>query len=485
MNPVYVTFALYLVMMIIIGALCCRKSNSTIDDFLLGGRGLGSWVTAFSAQASDMSGWLLMGLPGAIYVAGSGDMWVAIGLLIGTVVNWLIVAPRLRLYTEKNKALTLSSFFAERFRDPSGLLRIVSAIVVVVFFSIYAGSGLVATGKLFNSMFGMSYKTAVVIGAVVLLVYTLLGGYLAVCWTDLFQGALMFIALIAVPLTALFVKPEVMDLSKAGGISLFPGGFSTTTLVAAISGAVWGLGYFGQPHILSRFMSIKSVKLLPRATVIASIWVVISLAAAVFIGLIGRTMFPGLSAGESEKVFIKMIDAVCWPWLGGLFLAAILAAIMSTIDSQLLVLSSTLTSDFYSRYLRKEASAGELVWISRIFVALITVVACIMALAPSKTIFDIVKFAWGGFGAAFGPVVIMALYSRRTTWISALAGMVTGTVVMMVWYAMGWNSFMYEILPGFIANFIAINLVNIFVKQTNAEITGEFDSVKAELNSKE
>ena len=481
MNPTYVTFAIYLLFMVQVGQIFSRRSSQTIDNYILGGRSLGSWVTAFSAQASDMSGWLLMGLPGAIYMAGSGDAWVAIGLLVGTLLNWLFIAPRLRVYTGHEKSLTLSSFFAARFRDPSSLLRIFSAIVVLLFFSIYAASGLVGAGKLFENMFNINYKTAVIVGTLVILAYTILGGYLAVCWTDLVQGALMFIALVFVPVLAYFnmAADNTFETSaQTMTFSLFPDGYGFSVWIGIISCAVWGLGYCGQPHILCRFMSIKSAKLLPRTTVIAMVWVTISLAAAVVIGVLGRIMIPGLDKNTSEKVFIEMIDKVCYPWIGGIFLAAILAAIMSTIDSQLLVSSSTLTSDFYHRILHKTASSRELVIVSRGFVILITGLACILALSPFETIFGIVKFAWGGFGAAFGPVIIMALYSRRTTWQSALAGMIVGTVVMVVWYFLGWNKYMYEILPGFCANLFTIIILNFFIVQRNPEVLQSFDKVK-------
>lgn len=474
----------YLILMVVIGAFFCRKSN-TLDDYLLGGRGVGSWVTALSAQASDMSGWLLMGLPGAIFLGGMGEAWVAIGLTAGTLLNWLFVAPRLRIYTEKNGALTLSTFFAERFKDPSGSLRIVSSVIILLFFTIYASSGMVAAGKLFNSMLGVEYKLAVLIGAVVVLAYTLLGGYLAVCWTDLIQGTLMFIAIIIVPLVALNNGGGIDPVIKAcsdKGLNLFPGEGSSLTWMAIISCAVWGLGYFGQPHILSRFMSIKSVKLLPKTTTIAMIWVIISLFGAVTIALTAMPIYHDLPKGDAEKIFMFLIRDYFNPWIGGILLAAIMAAIMSTIDSQLLVTTSALTEDFYRRIVRRNASTKESVLVSRIFVIIIAIIATIMALFPSDTIFNIVKFAWGGFGAAFGPVVIMALYSRNTTWKSAISGMITGTVVMIVWYFLGWNKYMYEILPGFIANFTVIFAINLFCKQKNPEILREFDETLSELN---
>lgn len=487
-NPTYVMFGVYLLLMIAIGCIFVTKIKST-DEYFLGGRGVGAWVTALSAQASDMSGWLLMGLPGAVYMAGLGESWVAIGLAVGTILNWIFIAPRLRIYTEKVNSVTLSTFFENRFREKSGILRTLSAIVILGFFTIYAGSGLVACGKLFNVMFGLKYEIAVLIGMAVVLLYTILGGYLAVCWTDLIQGALMFFAIIIVPVAAYFYIQNNMEpgtLSNAFGdnsLSLIPAGTSgTVALFAIISSAVWGLGYCGQPHILTRFMSIKNAKLLPRSTTIATIWVVISLAAAVVIGFLAKPIFPGLDKNASEEVFIKLIGFLCNPWIGGVLLAAILAAIMSTIDSQLLVSSSALTEDFYKKFFRRSASVKELVWISRVSVLLITILATALALAPNDTIFGIVKFAWGGFGAAFGPVVIMSLYSRKTSSASAIAGMLAGSIVMLVWYFTGLSVYMYEILPGFVAGLIVMIIVNQIAPQKDAEILAEYDEMKNELN---
>lgn len=485
-NPTYGMFGLYLLLMIAIGCFFMTKIKST-SEYFLGGRGVGAWVTALSAQASDMSGWLLMGLPGAVYMAGLGESWIAIGLAIGTILNWIFIAPRLRVYTEKTGSVTLSTFFEQRFRDKSGYLRIISAIVILLFFTIYAGSGLVACGKLFNAMFGLRYEYAVLIGMTVVLIYTVLGGYLAVCWTDLIQGALMFFAIIIVPVMAFFYIKNGMPAGtiesafEGDSLSLIPAGKSgMVAFWAIISSAVWGLGYCGQPHILTRFMSIKSAKLLPRSTVIASIWVVISLTAAVVIGFLGKPIIPDLDKNTSEEVFIRLISFLCNPWIGGILLAAILAAIMSTIDSQLLVSSSALTEDFYKKFLKKDASVKELVWVSRGCVLLITVLATALALAPNDTIFGIVSFAWGGFGAAFGPVVIMALYSKKTTAASAIAGMLVGATVMLVWYFTGLNQYMYEILPGFIAGLVTIIVINQIKPQKDKEIIMEYDEMEIE-----
>ena len=483
MTETYITFALYLVFMIGIGVYFFFKSKN-ISDYLLGGRGVGSWVTALSAQASDMSGWLLMGLPGAIYLAGLCEAWIAIGLGIGTLLNWLLVAPRLRVYTEKTNSMTLAAFFSLRFRDPTGCLRVFSAIITLFFFTIYAASGLNATGNLFEEMFNIPYHYAVITGAAVLLIYTFLGGYLAVCWTDLFQGLLMFGALIFVPICASNYaggSEAVVSAMQARNLSfsLLPQTNSLWLAVLAIfSASAWGFGYFGQPHILIRFMSIKSVKLLPRTITIAMVWVIFSLFAAVVIGFVAMPLFKGLNAQSCEKVFIYMVrdPKIFNPWLGGIMLAAILAAIMSTIDSQLLVSSTTLTEDFY-RLIHNDASPKMLMRTSRVFVIIITAIACGLALIRTETIFSLVQFAWGGFGAAFGPVVLMSLYSRKTSWQSAFSGMIMGTVVMLIWYVLGLRQYMYEIVPGFFCGLITIFIMNKFFPQTNGVVFKEFDEV--------
>ncbi len=481
--PTLITFFVYFVVLLYIG-IYFYKRTAKIEDYLLGGRGLGTWVTAFSAQASDMSGWLLMGLPGAVYLGGMTEAWIAIGLFIGTVLNWKYVSVRLRIYTEKTDALTLSTFFENRFKDPTGLLRTLSAVITLIFFTIYASSGLVASGKLFESMFSLDFKLAVIIGTLVIVLYTFLGGFLAVCWTDLIQGALMIVAIVTVPLIAYSGVGASEGISQAMtakniSTSLIPAG--SFSFIAILSTMAWGLGYFGQPHILARFMGIKDPKDLPRSMIIATIWVFISLAGAVIIGLIAIPMFPELVKGDHEKVFILMITKTFSPWIGGFFLAAILAAIMSTIDSQLLVSSSALTEDFYQKVIKKEASEKELVFVGRLSVIIISLIALFLALNPSSTVMGLVSYAWGGFGAAFGPLVLFALFSKNTTWQSALAGMLVGTVVLILWKQMGLGAQMYEIVPGFIANTATMLIVNIFIKQDNEEITAEFDAVVSEI----
>ncbi len=480
--PTLITFIAYFIVLLGIGFYFYQRS-ANIEDYLLGGRGMGSWVTALSAQASDMSGWLLMGLPGAIYLGGMGNTWIAIGLFIGTVLNWKLVSARLRVYTQKTNAITLPCFFESRFGDPTGLLRVVSAIIILIFFTIYASSGLVATGKLFQSTFGVKYETAVIVGGGIIIAYTFLGGFLAVCWTDLFQGTLMLLALVVVPAVACMkiggtqAIREAMELKNISS-SLLPQK-GTAGALAIVSAMAWGLGYFGQPHILARFMSVKSVNKLAESMTIAIVWVVLSLSGAVVIGFVGIGMFDNLA--DEEKVFIFMISKVMHPWLAGIMLAAILSAIMSTIDSQLLVSSSALTEDFYQKAIRKNAAERETVLVGRICVIIISMMSLILALRPSDTILNIVAYAWGGLGAAFGPLVLFALFSRKTTWQSALAGMVTGTVVLVLWKQVGLSGTMYEIVPGFITNCLTIFLVNLFIGQKDQSVLKEFDDVINEI----
>lgn len=481
--PELVTFVVYLVFLMAVGLYFYRKTVN-LEDYLLGGRQMGKWVTAMSAQASDMSGWLLMGLPGAVFLFGINQSWIAIGLFIGTVVNWVLVAPRLRLHTERSGSITLPSFLENRFKDPTGLLRIISSLIILFFFTIYASSGLVAAGRLFESMFAVDYQTAVLIGGAVIVVYTFLGGFLAVCWTDLLQGTLMLVAVVLVPVVAFASAGGTAGISQAMAArdisaSIIPPG--PLPLIAIISTMAWGLGYFGQPHILARFMSIKTVKELPKATTIAVVWVLFSLGFAVFVGMVGMPLFPELSGPEAETVFIQMIRLVFSPWVGGILLAAILSAIMSTIDSQLLVSSSALTEDIYKRSINREAGETKLMWIGRVSVIGISVVALVLALNPQNTILGLVAYAWGGFGAAFGPVILMALFSRKATWQAALAGMVTGTVVLVLWERVGLGATMYEIVPGFIANYIAILITNRIVQQSDATVIEAFDAIEAEL----
>ncbi|SDY18297.1 sodium/proline symporter PutP [Eubacterium barkeri] len=474
-----VIFFVYLIVLIAIGLHFYKKSDSA-EGFFLGGRGLGSWVTAFSAQASDMSGWLLMGLPGAIYLGGMPEVWIGIGLFIGTALNWKFVAARLRTYTEETGSLTLSTFLEKRYKDPTRAIRIVSALVILVFFTIYSASGMVASGKLFQIMFGVDYRSAVIIGGIVIVAYTFLGGFLAVCWTDLIQGVLMVIAITVVPILAMIemgglgttvTAMAVQDIP----INLFGNGIS---ILAILSAVAWGLGYFGQPHILVRFMGIRSIKDLPKSMTIAIVWVIVSLAGAIFVGLLSIPLFPGLSDGSQETVFILMIRQYFPVWIGGIFLAAIMAAIMSTIDSQLLVSSSALTEDLWDVFAKKRLSDKMSVNIGRGAVVVIAVLAMLLALQDNASVMGLVSYAWSGFGAAFGPLVLFGLYSRKTTWQAALSGMIVGTFTVVIWKMTGMSSLMYEIVPGFLLNVIVILIVNRLTKP-NPECMKEFDEMVA------
>ena len=481
------SFALYLALVTWVGFYFFSKKLN-IEEYVLGGKSMGKWVTAISAQASDMSGWLLMGLPGAIYLSGLSEAWIAIGLGLGTILNWKFIAPRLRTYTGKTDSLTLPHFFEKRFGDPTGLLRILSAIITLFFFTIYAASGLNATAKLFETMFEVPFGWALCVGGLCIIIYTFLGGYLAVCWTDLIQGILMVIAIVAVPLMA-YVKSggmagiEAAAAAKNISLSLWPQG--ERPLLGIISTAAWGLGYCGMPHILARFMSVRKVKDLRPAMWIAVVWVVISLGFAVFVGMVGMAAIPGLVKPDHEKVFILMARNMFHPLLSGIFLAAILAAIMSTIDSQLLVSASVLTEDLNRKIGRRKLSEKTRLTLGRIGVAVIAVIAMVIAADRDSSILKLVEYAWGGLGAAFGPVVIMSLYSRRTSWQSALLGMCLGSVALVAWERVGMSAYMYEIVPGFLVNLFAIIIGNKIWPETNEHILREYDEHTREVHEDE
>ncbi|MDD2414686.1 MAG: sodium/proline symporter PutP [Eubacteriaceae bacterium] len=484
-NPVeFWIFVAYLGMMLAIGIKFYSKTES-IEGFLLGGRGLGSWVTAFSAQASDMSGWLLMGLPGAIYLGGMPQLWIGIGLFIGTCLNWKFVAARLRVYTEETNSLTLSTFFKKRFKDPTGLTQTISALIILIFFTVYSASGMVASGKLFQTMFGIDYTVAVLIGAAVIVSYTFLGGFLAVCWTDLIQGILMVIAITVVPVLSIIHMgglSTTMDAmaSQNLSISLFGGGITGLTIFSA---AAWGLGYFGQPHILVRFMGIENIKEIPKSMKIAIVWCLLSLTGAVMVGLLSISLFPGLTGGSEETVFILMIRKFFPAWIGGVFLAAILAAIMSTIDSQLLVCSSALTEDLSRFFLKKELSEKQSVVLGRVSVLVIAIIALFIALGNNSTVMGLVSYAWGGFGAAFGPLVLFGLYSKKINWKSALAGMLVGTITVIIWKMTGLGDILYEIVPGFFFNALTIVIMDHFI-QPEPDVVADFEKMVETIKEK-
>lgn len=461
-----ITFVIYLIFLMAVGIYFYKKTE-TAEDYVLGGRGMGSWVTALSAQASDMSGWLLMGLPGAVYMTGMSQTWTAIGLTLGTYLNWRILAPKLRVQTEETDSMTLPNFLSKKLGDDTGTIRIFSAIVILFFFTIYSSSGIVAAGKLFSSILGIDYKLAVLIGVGTIVFYTFMGGYLACCWTDFFQGTLMFLAILIVPVLAYTAGggiENIQAISQARNISLSLFHGSRIGILGIISALAWGLGYFGQPHILVRFMSVKNLYELKKARIIAMLWVIISLIGAVAIGITGIGLFADVSkmGGDSEKVFIYMISMLFNPWVGGVMLAAILSAIMSTIDSQLLVSASTLSEDFY-RYIKKDASEKEIMWTGRIGIILISVIATIIAMDTNSQILSMVSYAWGGFGGAFGPAILMTLYCEKLNWKSVFTGMLVGVLVIIFWKLSGLGNYLYEILPAFVLNGLTVYLSEKFV----------------------
>ncbi|MEA3277827.1 MAG: sodium/proline symporter PutP [Pseudomonadota bacterium] len=480
------TFSVYFAVVLLIGWYAYRRTAS-LSDFILGGRSLGSGVAALSASASDMSGWLLLGLPGFAYAAGLESLWLAGGLLLGTYLNWRLLAARLRVFSEfYGDALTLPEYFANRFEDDSGWLRGISAIFILLFFLIYTGSGLVAGGKLFESVFGLPYNWAVMAGALSILLYTAVGGFLAVSWTDVLQGLLMAAALVAVPLIAfsenggLGPSLERLEAINPHLLSLFTRiDGSSIGIIGILSLAAWGIGYFGQPHILARFQAIHQAADVGRARHIAVSWVTITLLGAILAGFAGiLTLDNPLTGDDREKVFIQLVDLLFHPVIAGICLAAILAAIMSTADSQLLVSSSAFTEDFYRTIFRREAGPGELVTVGRLAVAVLAGLAFIMALDPETMVLDLVGYAWAGFGAAFGPALILSLYWPRMTRRSAIAGVLVGGITVVVWKQLSGGLFdLYEIVPGFFFSLLAIWVVSWFDPAQRETLERNFERV--------
>lgn len=468
----WVSLSAYFALMIGIGIYAWRKANATAEGYMLGGRDLGPGVTALSAGASDMSGWLLMGLPGAVFLSGLSGAWIGIGLTIGAYVNYLIVAPRLRTFTElANDAITIPDFLEERFADSSRSLRVIAALVIIVFFTLYCSAGMVAGGKFAVAALGMDYLAGVALASGVVVIYVLFGGFLAVSLTDFVQGCIMFVGLIIVPFVVLtqvggFDGAAAALASAEAAQQLAPGTltslFAGTTLVGIISTAAWGLGYFGQPHIIVRFMAIRRVEDMPIARRINIGWMAISLAGAIATGLLGAAWVAqgGEAPTDPETIFILFARTLFHPLVTGFLLAAILAAIMSTISSQLLVTASSLAEDIWRGVIQRDASEKSVVAIGRAAVLIVAAVSGLLALNPDSSILSLVSNAWAGFGAAFGPLIIASLWWRGTTRNGALAGMVVGAAVVILWIALGWSDAMYEIVPGFIASAIAIWLVS-------------------------
>lgn len=491
-----IIFFLYLLIMIGIGLFFFMK-NKNVSDYVLGGRTLNPWAAALSAQASDMSGWLLMGLPGTAYVLFAGTteaIWTAIGLTIGTYINWLIVAKRLRKYTKAaGDSITLPEFFTNRFADTTGILKAVSAVMILVFFVFYVASMFQASAKLFKTVFGISYELALVIGVAIIIAYTFLGGFLAVCWTDVMQGILMFISLVVTPFVAIHTlggMDTVRTLIAEMGIEfhLIPytegGAINVALLVSSIA---WGLGYFGQPHILPRFMGIRKADEIRPARIIATVWVVITLAAAVVIGILGRLLLPDLA--DPESVFINMSTTLYPAIIAGIMLTAIMAAIMSTADSQLLVTSSSVANDLYKGLINKKASDKSVLWLNRIGVIVVSLLAAALVWVENpvegsvlaritESVFKLVSFAWAGFGAAFGPAVLFSLFWKKTTKWGVLAGILSGGITACVWWLASGGIFdLYEIIPGFIVSCIAIVLVSLCTVNP-VGVEEQFDTVK-------
>ena len=486
--PLIVAFTAYLLLMVVIGFVAWRRTR-TFDDYILGGRSLGPYVTALAAGASDMSGWLMMGLPGALYLTGASEGWIAVGLIIGAWFNWRFVAGPLRVYTERaNNALTLPDYFTHRFEDRSKLLRILSALVILVFFAIYCASGIVAGARLFESMFGLPYGQAMLWGALVTIVYTFIGGFLAVSWTDTVQASLMIFALLLVPSFAIagvggpaasLALIEQVDPARLAWIGA--GG-----LVAVVSALAWGLGYFGQPHVLARFMAADDLATIPRARRIAMTWMVACLAGAVATGLAGIAWFaqhPELAGpvdANPERVFIALAEHLFNPWIAGIVLSAILAAIMSTLSAQLLVCSSALTEDFYRGFVRPKAGHRELVWFGRAMVLAVALLAIWIARDPDSRVLGLVSYAWAGFGAAVGPVVLLSVFWQRMTRNGALAGMLAGAATVLLWKQTG--SALYEMVPGFLAGTVAVVVFSLLDKMPSASIQARHQQVRATLH---
>jgi len=489
-TPMMVTFCIYILGMVLIGFIAYR-STKNFDDYILGGRSLGSVVTALSAGASDMSGWLLMGLPGAIFLSGISESWIAIGLTIGAYLNWKIVAGRLRVQTEHHdNALTLPDYFSSRFEDKSKVLRVISALIILVFFTIYCASGVVAGARLFESTFGMSYETALWAGAAATIVYTFVGGFLAVSWTDTVQASLMIFALILTPVIVILAggglgdSLEVIRAKSVENLDML----KNLNFIAIVSLLGWGLGYFGQPHILARFMAADSHRSIRSARRIGMTWMILCLGGAVAVGFFGIAYFqnhPDQASGVSEngeRIFIELTRILFNPWIAGILLSAILAAVMSTLSCQLLVCSSALTEDLYKNFLRKNATQRELVWVGRLMVLLVAVIAIALASDPNNRVLGLVSYAWAGFGAAFGPVVLLSLIWKRMTRNGALAGMIVGAATVLIWKQYAWFG-LYEIIPGFLFACIAIVLFSLLGKGPSAAAQQRFAAAEAEYQA--
>ena len=498
---IVVTIVLYLVAMVFVGVYFGKKgSGSSSDDFYLGGRKMGPVVTAMSAEASDMSSYLLMGLPGLAYLCGLPEVtWTAIGLAIGTYLNWLIVARRLRRYSAKLGAITIPDFFARRFGDKKHLLSCIAAVVILIFFIPYTASGFKAIGTLFNSLFGVEYHTAMIVGGIVVVLYTVMGGFMAVSFTDLIQSIFMTIALIVIVCFGVQQAgglDTVIDNARAlpGYLNMTQGydaasgtaaSFSTLSIISTLA---WGLGYFGMPHIIVRFMSIEKPSMVKKSAIVACVWVVLSLGAVCLIAYFGRMLVADelLPAGQQKTIFIVLARKLFPAFLAGVLLAAIMAASMSTADSQLLVASSSFTSDIYKPVFRKNASDKEILWMGRLVVLVVSAIAYVIASSKgegAQAIMNMVENAWGGFGSAFGPVVILSLFWRRLSYKGAVAGVVAGALTDVLWYLfLSGPTGVYELLPGFAVGMLVCVIVSLLDKAPGKEVTDIFDRAISKYN---
>ena len=482
----------YLVAMLLIGFAAYRRTQN-LDDYVLGGRGLGPLVAALSVGASDMSGWLLMGLPGAIYLSGLLEGWIAVGLTIGAYLNWRVIAPRLRAYTERSgDSITIPSFLESRVKANTRVIRIVAGIIILAFFTFYVSSGMVAAGVFWESSFDSTYHMGILIVGGVVVLYTLVGGFLAVSWTDVVQGMMMVTALIAVPLVGIFhvggIGEVVSTIREVDPYLLYPFGnpaeFGTVGLMVTISSLAWGLGYFGQPHILVRFMAIRSAKEAKAGRRYGISWMILSVLGAGATALVGVAVYKHDQAelADPESVFISLAQLLFHPFIAGLFLAAILAAIMSTISSQLLVTSSALVEDIYSVFTNKGVRGPQGMWFGRIAVLAVALLAAVLAWEKNDTILALVAFAWAGFGSAFGPVVILSMYWRKLTSQGVIAGMLVGAITVGIWGNLSGGIFnLYEMVPGFLLGLLAAWGVSKMTYKDNPEITDEFDHMEAEV----
>lgn len=473
----FVAIMVYFAAMLAIGFWANRKTND-LSDYMLGGRNLPPTVAALSAGASDMSGWLMMGLPGALYVTGLADSWIAIGLVVGAWLNWKFVAPRLRTYTEvAQNSITIPSFLENRLKDGSRMLRVVAGALILVFFTFYVSSGMVAGGVFFENSFGSSYHIGMLLVASVTVIYTLFGGFLGASYTDMMQGLLMMVALVLVPVLGLVAvggpgaMVDVVTTVNPHAFSLFSG----TTAVVIISGLAWGLGYFGQPHIITRFMALRSAADATAGRRIGIGWMLVSLVGAVFTGLTGLAYFtqhPELTLDNPEAIFLAMAQLMFHPLIAGFVLAAVLAAIMSTVSSQLIVSSSALVEDLTKIVLKRELSPRVQVWLGRGGVFLVAVIAMSLAWTQNNTILGLVAFAWAGFGASFGPIVLLSLFWKRLTAPGAMTGMICAAVTVFCWQYTPWSA-LYELVPGFIVNVIVTVAVSLITKKP--DVDSEFD----------